>query len=529
MMTESEFKKLPKSQREAIQQRLKDQGIYVGKIDSNWGGGTEAALKQEEQRRVEGEERSRKDSLEQQRIENERLRLETEKGKVSTDNAATEAKTAREKLHQEQAGSAEGIATQSAAWLASPAATGALGYYAGGKLNERLNEGQEGRNVKLRGAAADRLRGLTTRDGAVKGVTLAGAMPFSNAPMRAAARMAPHAGLGGLSIGKGASLLAGGDEDQPFYSRMGDVAAGTGYIGFGSGLLKRGIEQAASPKVSPDAQALSIINSNQLRRGNSGSKLADALTKGQIIDAEVIPEGQKAPASPNAPEPKPLSPGTAAYMRQQLKDLGVKGTSKMLKGDLAQALAQQMEEHGAKRTVGKKITKGAGKTAIPAAVGSYLAATGDSEAADATTGERATNAAGNFAAGAGGAYAGSKLVDALRSAAPTAMRALGGGLSMMAPGAAADITDGLAQPPVPDEQELMARNQEVASMPFLRHLTPGHAEAHDVAQVPQANPERRSMGPRMDDPRLQGKIRRMSQTGATPEQIANFLNGAFAQ
>lgn len=258
-------------------------------------------------------------------------------------------------------------------------------------------------------------------------------------------------------------------------------------------------------------------------QGNLAKALQQPNAAPDPIPAALPPPADASPAS--APEPKPLTPGTKAHMVAQAKEFGIKGTSRMTKSQLADALAEAMGEHGNKRTVGKRITKGAGKAAIPAAVGSYLAATGDSEAADATVGERATNAAGNFAAGAGGAYAGSKLVDALRSAAPTAMRALGGGLSMMAPGAAADITDGLATPPVPDEQELMARNQEVSAMPFLRHLTPGHAESYEAAQVPAPNPERRSMGPRLDAEPIQNRIRRMSSTGATPEQIADFLNG----
>jgi hypothetical protein len=183
----------------------------------------------------------------------------------------------------------------------------------------------------------------------------------------------------------------------------------------------------------------------------------------------------------------------------------------------------------------REISTIGGKMAIPVAVGSYLAATGDSEAADATAGERATNAAGNFAVGAGGAYAGSKLVDALRAAAPTAMKALGGGLSMMAPGAAADMTDGLADldPQKINEHDNAVLNSAVQSFPFntelVRGLSKQHSDAYDIAQVPAPNPERKSMGPRLDDPRIQGRLRRMQTGGASPDQVAAFLNSAFAQ
>lgn len=183
----------------------------------------------------------------------------------------------------------------------------------------------------------------------------------------------------------------------------------------------------------------------------------------------------------------------------------------------------------------REISTIGGKMAIPAAVGSYLAATGDSEAADASIGDRATNAAGNFAVGAGGAYAGSKLVDALRAAAPTAMKALGGGLSMMAPGAAADITDGLADidPQKIKEHDNAILNSAVQRFPFntelVRGLSKQHSDAFDIAQVPAPNPERRSMGPRLEDPRIQGRLRRMQTSGASPDQVAAFLNSAFAQ
>ena len=526
-MNEQQFKALPVDQRKAHQERLQALGLYTGTIDGAWGAGTKAAFESEAKQAAERSEQERQSRLEQQRIENERLRLETEQGKANTENAAAEAKLARENLYQEQASSPEGIATQSAAWLASPAATGALGYYAGGKLNDRLNEGQANRNVTLRGAAADRLRGLTTRDGATTGVKLAGAMPPSNRTMRVASRMAPHLGLGGLAVGKGTSLLMGGEEDQPFYSRMGDVAAGTGYIGFGSGLLKRGIEQGASPKVSPDAQALSIINSNQLRRPSGSSKLADALARGQIIDAEVIPDAPKqalpppsqpsAPEAPPAPTANPHNPGTGKYMAWELKHkFGVKGTSGMHKAELATKLSEAIQEHGGKRTVGKRLPKGTGKAAIPLAVGSYMAATGDSEAADGSLGERAGNAAGNFAVGAGAAYGGSKLADALAKYAPNAMRALGAGAGMATPGAMVDMTDEFASPE--------ARNWAARNLPeFMQVGAVG--QARDMATVPEANPQRQSMGPRLEDPGIQNRIKRMSQGGASPEQIAHFLNG----
>jgi len=280
-------------------------------------------------------------------------------------------------------------------------------------------------------------------------------------------------------------------------------------------------------------------NAAALEDGAPKSKLAQALAS-RTIDAEVIPEPPARPAlpAPQTPEPapaaapKPLNPGTAAYMRSQLKEFGVKGTSSMNKSALAEALSRQMAEHGAKRTVGKKLPKGTGKAAIPVAVGSYMAATGDSEAADATTAERAGNAATNFGVGAGAAYGGSKLVDALSKIAPMAMKAGGMGLSLLNPAMMTDMTDGLAEipPEAIQAHDNAIFNRNARWLPEWM-MTQSDMNAKEMAQVPTPSPERRSEGPRVDaapegpfGPRINQRIARMSSGGATPEQIANFLN-----
>jgi hypothetical protein len=253
--------------------------------------------------------------------------------------------------------------------------------------------------------------------------------------------------------------------------------------------------------------------------------------------ASLPPPDAPTPPPDAGPQPKPLNPGTAAYMRQQLKEFGVKGTSSMNKSALADALAKQMAEHGAKRTVGKKITKGAGKAAIPLAVGSYMAATGDSEADDATTAERAGNAATNFGVGAGAAYGGSKLVDALSKIAPMAMKAGGMGLSLLNPAMMTDMTDGLAEipPEAIQAHDNAIFNRNARWLPEWM-MTQNDMNAKEMAQVPTPSPERRSEGPRVAaapegpfGPRINQRIARMTSGGATPEQIAHFLNQAVGQ
>ncbi len=269
-----------------------------------------------------------------------------------------------------------------------------------------------------------------------------------------------------------------------------------------------------------DPEDAGIIRTRAALEREPEGKLAKALQQQNATPEPAPKPALPAPAqsaSAPAPEPKPLSPGTSAYMRQQLKEFGVKGTSKMLKSELAEKLAQQMAEHGSKRTVGKKLPKGTGKLAIPAAVGSYMVATGDSEAADASLGERAGNAGANFATGATAAYGGSKLMDMLAKASPAVMGGISSGLSAMTPAMIDDMTS-------PDQENLnMARNTAARTLPgFMQFGAVG--DAREMAQVPQPNPERRSMGLRLEDPGIQGRLRRMSQTGASPQAVADFLN-----
>ena len=267
------------------QTELKRLGLYRGKIDGSLGrkpdeSDTIKALNQYslqytrelEQKASEqaAAEQERADRNEANRIANETLKLQQEGKTQKVQNETQTLANERTRIYQEQAGSPEGIATQSAANLVAPALTTSLGYYAGGKLNERLDRGQGNRNVVLRGAADDRVRGLTTREGANTGTKLSGAMPLGNPALRSLSRMAPHAGLAGIAGIKAYDLL-NDDTEKPFYAEQADRAAGLGYIGFGAGLGKRGIEHAVSPGTPPDAQALSVINSSQLRRNAPAS------------------------------------------------------------------------------------------------------------------------------------------------------------------------------------------------------------------------------------------------------------------
>lgn len=380
--------------------------------------------------------------------------------------------------YERQSGSPEGIATQSAASLIPPAVGTAAGYNLGGLVNERLNTGQARRNEVLKGVAEDRVKGLTTREGAVKGATLAGAMPYENPLLRAASRGAAHIGLGGLSAAKGAELLLDYDPEQPFYSRMADRAAGLGYVGFGGGLLKRGIEQMSGPEVPPDAKSLAIINSSQLRRngvpGGRNALLDVAQDRGQIVDAEVVPEGQKAlPAPENAP--KAPTPGTRAAMLAQAKDLQIKGATRMNKADLASAVSNALQEHGGKRTVGKRGPKTAGALGPLAAAGLAYAATPTDANASTDGSVTGQDEALTNAAAAGGISA------AVSKALPR------GGVAMlgeaMTPAAIDAMTD------YSQEDLNTARNWAARNLPEWMQAG-AVKEAADMSRVPERSPRR---------------------------------------
>ncbi len=214
------------------------------------------------------------------------------------------------------------------------------------------------------------MAGRTTVEGAREGVRRAGAMPPSTATGRVVSRMLPQVGLGALSLGKGAQVLSESDPNGEFYPAMADRAAGLGYIGAGAGLAKQGMRYAAAPGVAPDAQALAIINSNQIRRNAPQGALAQALSGETPEAAPAQPKPAIAAPEASAKPTAAPAPGTKAYMAAQAKDLGLKGVSKLSKSELATKLAEAMAEHGNKRTVKRvpKLPSGSGAAGLAAAL-----------------------------------------------------------------------------------------------------------------------------------------------------------------
>lgn len=534
-MNEADFNKLPEAQRKAVQQRLIDQGLYNGKPDGRFGGGTQTALKLAAEREAAKETADRANAtverankIREEELAIKRIDAETAKGQAATSNSAQQLETARKQRYEDNATSGMGMAAQSAANLAAPAAGTALGMALGRGVNMGMDVAQRGRNDVLKGVAADRMAGRTTVDGARQGAKLAGSMPLSNPIARTASRMLPHVGLGALSIGKGAQILHESDPNGEFYPQMADRAAGLGYIGVGAGLAKQGLRYAAAPGVTPDAQSIAVINSNQLRPNGRPGALGQALS-GQTIDltADEVRPALPAPDAPAAA--KAPTPGSKAYLAAQAKDMGLKVTTRMTKSQLADALTEAVTEHGAKRTVAKKGPKlpGVAGAGIAAALG-YAATPDRAEAADGSAGPLASRAEALTNAGlAGGAAAGTeygigKLAKAL---GPLAGKALSAASPMSGLMSVSDMTD-MTPHEINQGRNFIARNA-----PALV-IGPEMNKAYDMAQTPQQAPEKLSEGPRADNgfhPAIQSRLERMVQLGAPPEAIASFLNQAAAR
>jgi hypothetical protein len=489
---------------ELLQRELKQQGFYAGDIDGQAGEKTTAAVARRDEAAAKAKQ-----------LEIDLLNAQGSKATDDAAAAATIAETERKKRYQDQASSGLGMATQSAANLAAPAAGTALGMALGRGVNMGMDKAQESRNAVLRGAADDRMAGRTTVAGAREGVTRAGAMPPASSAGRVASRMLPHIGLGGLSIAKGAQVLSESDPNGEFYPSMADRAAGLGYIGAGAGLTKQGLRYAAAPGVAPDAQALAVINSNQIRRnGAAGSPgpLAQALGAGSPAQA---------PAQPPA-----LPPAAAAPQA-------------------AQPQAPKPQFHRDAKGRFAKLPKGSGAAGLAGALAYGMTP----DRADAATGEATGNQAEaltNAGIAGGAAYGTSKLAQAL---AP----ALRGGLSMvgeaMAPASIDAMTDyspdDLAQGrntlarTLPqalqggavDQARQMATVPERGPQAQMAQDQRLQAEAMPMAaaqslQIPEGIPAPNPDGSSPYGEAIANRINRMVRLGAPPEAIANLLNQA---
>lgn len=485
-MNQAQFEALPEKQRIAAQERLISLGLYNGRADGKFGAGTKAAFELEEKQKREtadkdraSEEKKRADDLKLKELEIRSKETEQKGSVIEADNAKKASDLAREQRYGQQSSSALGLATQSAANLAAPAAGTAGGMVMGRGVNMLMDASQARKNDVLKGIADDRLSALTTREGAREGARLAGAVPLSNPLLRSAARAVPHVGLGAISMGKGAQVLSENNPDDEFYTQMANRGAGLGYLGVGAGLMKQGLRYSSSPGVPPDGRSLAIINSNQLRRNALMPGESRPLTA-QTIDLTAEPAPRVLPAPASEPS-KGAAPGTKAYLLQQAKSLEIKGATRLSKPDLAQAVATKLSEHGGKRTVAKRGPKVSGAFGPALAAGMAYAATPDEAmAADGSASGGAGEAMTNAGIAGGTAYGVQKGVEAM---SPMVGRAIGAAGSMLAP----SNIDAMSSPT--SDEMATAANWQIENLPSWA-LSPNVRQTAEMGQVPEPSPMR---------------------------------------
>jgi hypothetical protein len=369
-----------------------------------------------------------------------------------------------------------GVGIQIASGLPAAAAGYATGRSIGSKINAEADKSQASKNATLSQAAQDRVAGLTTREGARTGMQRAGAMPPASSVGRFISRAGPQATIGGLMAGKGLLLAKNVDENDPLLNQGINQGFASGLIGAGVGMAEKGLQYGFNPGVAPDARAIAIMESNQLRRGG----LNNAVDRGSLNTP------QTALPPPNEPDVTPKAaptPGSVAHLREQAKALGVKGTSRMGKGELASALQKAIGDQAGKRARGPRIPKGGGAAGIAAGL-AYAATPDQAQAADGSQGNNQARGLANAAVAGGAAYGASRLADKMGPVGRTVVGGMGEAMTPLAIDAMTDYSpDELAQ----------GRNYLARTLPAWAR---GGAveDAYQMATVPEPNPMRGQQG-----------------------------------
>lgn len=443
----------------ALQEELKREGFYFGNPDGLPGEKTQNAVNaREEKRRAIAKEKADEEERALKRLELE-SKGETAKAAAADVTSKTRAREER----QAQASSPAGIATQIAATTVAPLAGVGAGRVMGLGINALMDQSQASKNAVLQGVAADRVANLTTREGALNAAARSGALPSDNALLRVGGRMLPHLALGGFMAGKGGVLLSQEDPEGAFYPEMFNRGAALGMLGAGTGIAERGITYGVAPGVAPDAKAMAVIGSNQLRR--NGAAQASA---------------------PAASGPRPVLPGSKADLMAQARRYGIKGRSNMTPDQLREAVGEAVKTVKAPR--GGAATKMIKGLAGPAAAASlaYAMTPDRAEAADGSAGGGNTAQALTNAGIAGGAaYGVNRLLDKLPSAIGGAAGAAG---TMIAPATIDSLTD------YSDEDLAQGRNWLARNTPEALQFG-AVSTAREMAQVPEPSPMRGQIAP----------------------------------
>jgi hypothetical protein len=460
-----------------VQQVLKASGYYTGPIDGKWGGGTTdaiAALRRDEDDRARTAAASAEANV----------KLQTEKN----------------------AGDSRKMLMEMAPYVGGIGAGMLTGHVA-----HKIISGEDVRMAD----AAKRMSANAEIDPVVREQSLKSMK--RNRMLRAAGQFGvPGIIAGGAYATRNVLAPAASDETQR------EMINAIG-LGEQAAALTTGAHQAFSSilrgnKLDPEIEALIRSDAERARRGEQPNRLAAAGAKrsgggtprNRMLEAAAVANelsGAQMPSKPASGEPAPraAAPGTKAYMQEQVKALGIKGTSGMSKADIADAIAVKMQEHGGRRTVGKRVAAAAGRGSAalaPLVAGgvAYDAATSDAEASGATPGEaRTRGAAAGAAAGgatAGAAYGINRLAQTL---SPIARAAMGAGASVMAPMAAVDMVSD----PAEDQRAIDAYKDspEYASrMEWAGRNLPSWMQTGDMAAAAERSQRRADAWSGYEDP-----------------------------
>jgi len=365
-----------------------------------------------------------------------------------------------------------GVAVQVGSGLPAAAAGYAGGRLIGGAMTREADEGQAMKNQTLRQVAQDRVSGLTTREGARIGVERAGAMPPRSSAGRFISRAGAPTAIGALMAGKGLLLAQRVNEDDPLLNQGVNQGFASGMIGAGVGLAEKGLQYGFNPRVSPDASALGIIESNQLRRNG----LSGAVNKGPLTPAPTQPNQSALPAPPAQASPLP---GSRDHLAEQAKALGVKVTTRMTKADLAKAIAETATAAAGKRARAPKMPKGGGAAAIAGGL-AYAMTPDEARAEDGTVSSNQGRALTNAGLAGAAAYGANRIADKI---GPIARTVMGGTGDAMAPIGIDSMTD------YSPEDFQTANDWMVRNLP--ESMVPQRAA---MSQVPSRNPMRPTPG-----------------------------------
>lgn len=416
-----------------IQRKLAAQGLYSGKIDGVIGPETKAAIEVM---------RARQDRAAEQEAQAKAQEAEARAAEARAKEAEAQAERERQQTEREAAERAPSRQAMEAAKLGVPIIGGAYGGHA-------MASGVEARQLASEAS---------------------GRIPMTQSVAR---RFAPYgARAGTYFIPEGLALrewLAPQIENQT--ARELTRAGGTGLMAAGAGLAGEGIYKSLTPQAVPGMPQTPIPSSPLPQSRPPTLPQTPVPTNAQTLVSAARAAGAQG---------KMTKADAAKYLQKNITDANRSTVAKALRVNPGPNFVDRI----AKKIKGLSTTRtrlpGLAMPLVAGAIG-YDIATSDAEARGLSPTERTTR--GLMAGGAGAAAyeGGRRAFGALERLAPTAMRAIGGGMAATLPAAAAD----LYQP----EPGRLAQERNIAARNMPSWMRGGYIEdAYQAAQLPERNP-----------------------------------------